>query len=91
MPLDLRVSIQKLKYKGFNGGSIVKDNVLHRMGFSPGKYMVQGLKLIDARRKISGDREVQEQSKKKRIQRRLGKKSREEIEEEAEDYIPGGF
>lgn len=31
----------------FNKGSIAKVNVIQRMGMSPGKFMVEGLKVID--------------------------------------------
>lgn len=46
--------------------------------------------MIDTHRVCKLNRDVLEQSKKREMKRRLGKKSREEVEE-VEDYIPGGF
>jgi hypothetical protein len=76
----------------FNEGSIAKVHVLLAMGITPGKFMVEGLKIIDRRRILRADKETKEQNKKKRIRRRLLQKSKDEKDEtEATDYLPGGF
>lgn len=61
------------------------------MGMSPGKFMVEGLKVIDRRRILRAEKETKEQNKKKRIRRRLVNKSKEESEAGKNEYVPGGF
>ncbi|KAG8329908.1 hypothetical protein J6590_075840 [Homalodisca vitripennis] len=48
--------------------------------------MVEGLQQIDSNRVKKADKEVQEENKKKRIKRRIGKKSKNE----EDDYCPAG-
>lgn len=73
----------------FNEGSIVKANVLERIGIKPGRYTLQTLKAIDKIRIVKADREVQECYKKNRVRRRFLKRKIEESEDQ--DYRPGGF
>lgn len=75
----------------FNDGSVSKINVLQQMGINPGKFTVEGLKTIDRVRILKADKEVNEQNKKKRIRRRLLKRTRDEEDATEQDYIPGGF
>ncbi|KAJ8888781.1 hypothetical protein PR048_008273 [Dryococelus australis] len=71
----------------FNEGSVAKVNVLERLQMKSGKFMMDGLKAIDAERRKKADKEVQEENKKKRVRTRLGKRTTED----SESYCLGGF
>ncbi|KAG8292029.1 hypothetical protein J6590_108603 [Homalodisca vitripennis] len=93
LPKTTFVGIQTLKLGvcdavlSFNEGAMAKVNVLERLCIQPGRFMVEGLQQIDSNRVKKADKEVQEENKKKRIKRRIGKKSKNE----EDDYCPGGF
>ena len=73
----------------FNDGCIGKENVLQRLEVNREKFMVEGLKQVDAERIRKADKETQEQNKIPRVRQKLLKRKREECE--SERYCPGGL
>lgn len=74
----------------FNEGSFVKCHVLKCMGITPGKFMIQGLKLIDKIRILEANKSVLERSKESRVKKRQLKRKKDENNKE-EVYRAGAF
>lgn len=74
----------------FNEGSFAKCHVLKCMGITPGKFMIQGLQMIDNLRILEANKSVLERSKASRVKKRQLKRKKDESNEE-EVYSAGAF